>query len=248
MIYIFSVVSLLTSTVNAGTHEAGKKWLEEKSKEPGVIKIGKEGLMYKVLKAGDGIYSPKVNAKCDVHYEGTLIDGTKFDSSYDRGQPTSFAPNQVIKGWTVALQQMVEGDKWELYIPSELGYGDRGSGDKIKGGDPLVFKMEIMKIVDTHLTKRTKKCDFYNQKKEGSSCQEAELKVFNEQVKPLKLEELEKKLEELKKKLDGTLKSEERKTSNELLTILKAAKKHLSPPKEKKEKKKKEKEAEKEDL
>merc|ERR1712066_1158053 len=75
-----------------------------------------------------------------------LIDGTEFDSSYKRGKPTSFAPNQVIKGWTEAMQLMVEGDKWEMYIPSELGYGDGGTGDKIKGGDVLIFRMEILKI------------------------------------------------------------------------------------------------------
>merc|ERR1712008_518893 len=69
-------------------------------------------------------------------------DGAKFDSSYDRGSPTAFAPNQVIKGWTEAMQLMVEGDKWEMYIPSELGYGDSGSPPKIKGGDVLVFTMD----------------------------------------------------------------------------------------------------------
>merc|ERR1711865_419696 len=71
---------------------------------------------------------------------------TEFDSSYKRGSPTTFAPNQVIKGWTEAMQYMVEGDKWEMYIPSELGYGDSGSPPKIGGGDVLVFTMEILKI------------------------------------------------------------------------------------------------------
>merc|ERR1712217_583669 len=83
---------------------------------------------------------------CDCHYAGSLIDGTKFDSSYKRGEPTTFAPNQVIKDWTEAMQLMVEGDLWEMYIPSELGYGDSGTGDKIKGGDVLIFRMEILKI------------------------------------------------------------------------------------------------------
>lgn len=87
-------------------------------------------------------YTPR----SECHYAGTLIDGTTFDSSYDRGSPTSFAPNQVIKGWTEAMQLMVEGDKWEMYIPSELGYGDSGSPPKIGGGDVLIFKMEIIKI------------------------------------------------------------------------------------------------------
>merc|ERR1711920_1084612 len=73
-------------------------------------------------------------------------DWNDFDSAYKRGSTTAFAPNQVIKGWTEAMQLMVEGDKWEMYIPSELGYGDGGSGAKIKGGDVLVFRMEILKI------------------------------------------------------------------------------------------------------
>merc|ERR1719181_1330039 len=89
---------------------------------------------------------PTASTPCACHYAGRLLDGTQFDSSYDRGEPTTFAPNQVIKGWTEAMQLMVEGDKWEMYIRSELGYGDSGSPPKIKGGDVLVFKMEILKI------------------------------------------------------------------------------------------------------
>ncbi len=93
------------------------------------------------MKAGSGAFHPTADSSCDCHYAGTLIDGTEFDSSYKRGSPTAFAPNQVIKGWTEAMQLMVEGDKWELYIPSDLGYGDRGSPPKIKGGDALVFQV-----------------------------------------------------------------------------------------------------------
>merc|ERR1719395_205177 len=104
------------------------------------------GLQYKVLTKGEGQHHPTADSPCDCHYKGTLTDGTEFDSSYKRGEPTSFAPNQVIKGWTEAMQLMVEGDKWEMYIPSELGYGDGGSGAKIKGGDVLIFRMEILKI------------------------------------------------------------------------------------------------------
>jgi len=80
------------------------------------------------------------------HYAGTLINGTEFDSSYKRGQPLSFAPNQVIKGWTEAMQLMKEGGKWELYIPSELAYGDSGAGGKIPGGSVLVFTLELLKV------------------------------------------------------------------------------------------------------
>jgi len=139
------LLAALVGLALAGTHEAGRKWLDEKAKEEGVVSLP-SGLMYKVLRSGTGVYHPTVDSPCDCHYEGTLINGEEFDSSYARGSPTTFAPNQVIKGWTEAMQLMVEGDKWEMYIPSELGYGDGGSGAKIKGGDPLVFRMEIIKI------------------------------------------------------------------------------------------------------
>jgi len=99
-----------------------------------------------VLTKGGGAFHPTASASCSCHYHGTLTDGTVFDSSYDRGSPTSFAPNQVIKGWTEAMQMMVEGDIWELYIPSDLAYGDGGSPPKIGGGDTLIFKIEIIKI------------------------------------------------------------------------------------------------------
>merc|ERR1712086_828459 len=98
-------------------------------------------MQYKVLNEGRGMDSPKVSTPCACHYAGRLLDGTQFDSSYDRGEPTTFAPNQVIKGWTEAMQLMVEGDKWEMYIPSSLAYGDTG---RVPGC--LVFTMEIIKI------------------------------------------------------------------------------------------------------
>jgi FKBP-type peptidyl-prolyl cis-trans isomerase FklB len=136
---------LLAAAAHAGTSPEGKTWLEAKAKEDGVVTL-ESGLMYKVLRDGDGEEHPKASTSCECHYEGKLTDGTIFDSSYERGSPTSFAPNQVIKGWTEAMQLMVEGDKWEMYIPSELGYGDSGSPPKIPGGAPLVFQMEILKI------------------------------------------------------------------------------------------------------
>merc|ERR1711915_387121 len=109
-----------------------------------------------------GKHHPTKDSPCDCHYAGTLIDGTEFDSSYKRGSPTTFAPNQVIKGWTEAMQLMVEGDKWEMYIPSELGYGDGGQGGKIKGGDVLIFRMEIKKILGNK--KPANKCDIETKK------------------------------------------------------------------------------------
>jgi len=116
---------------HAGTNAEGEKFLAEKAKEADVTVL-ESGLMYKVLRKGDGQFHPTADASCSCHYGGKLINGETFDSSYDRGSPTDFAPNQVIKGWTEAMQLMVEGDKWEMYIPSELGYGDSGSPPKIQ--------------------------------------------------------------------------------------------------------------------
>ena len=99
---------LLLASANAGTSPEGKAWLDEKAKEDGVVTL-ESGFMYKVLRDGDGENHPKASTSCECHYEGKLIDGTVFDSSYERGSPTSFAPNQVIKGWTEAMQLMVEG-------------------------------------------------------------------------------------------------------------------------------------------
>eukprot|EP00930_Biecheleria_cincta_P003167 TRINITY_DN1040_c0_g1_i1.p1 TRINITY_DN1040_c0_g1~~TRINITY_DN1040_c0_g1_i1.p1 ORF type:complete len:254 (-),score=73.01 TRINITY_DN1040_c0_g1_i1:87-788(-) len=152
---LFALLSLPGAL--AGTNEVGKKFLEENAKRPGVVTLP-SGLQYKVLREGSGESHPLVGTSCECHYAGTTPsltpdaiekeegDWNEFDSSYKRGSPTSFAPNQVIKGWTEAMQLMVEGDKWQMYIPSELGYGDGGSGAKIKGGDVLIFNMEILKI------------------------------------------------------------------------------------------------------
>ena len=126
-----AMLLLAAPLVQAGTNEAGKKFLAEKAKEDGVTVL-ESGLMYKVLRKGDGAHHPTADSSCSCHYSGKLINGDTFDSSYDRGSPTDFAPNQVIKGWTEAMQLMVEGDKWEMYIPSELGYGDGGSPPKIQ--------------------------------------------------------------------------------------------------------------------
>merc|ERR1712232_954463 len=102
--------------------------------------------MGKVLNEGRGMEHPTVATPCDCHYKGTLVSGKEFDSSYKRGQPTTFAPNQVIKGWTEAMQLMVQGDKWEMYIPYELAYGEEGREPKIPACACLIFTMEIMKI------------------------------------------------------------------------------------------------------
>ena len=168
-------VLLLLAAANAGTSPEGKTWLEAKAKEDGVVTL-ESGLMYKVLRDGDGENHPKASTSCECHYEGKLIDGTVFDSSYERGSPTSFAPNQVIKGWTEAMQLMVEGDKWEMYIPSELGYGDSGSPPKIPGGAPLVFQMEILNINGP--TVPADKCDPATKK----GCSEREVSYVDKQA------------------------------------------------------------------
>ncbi|KAL7553412.1 hypothetical protein ACHAWF_017945 [Thalassiosira exigua] len=129
----------------SATDEAGTAYLEAKSKEEGVVTLP-SGLRYKVLEKGEGAFHPMSDSPCLCHYAGTLIDGTEFDSSYSRGEPTTFAPNQVIKGWTEAMQLMVEGDKWELYIPSNMAYGERGSPPKIPGDSALVFTIEMIEI------------------------------------------------------------------------------------------------------
>lgn len=109
------------------------------------VEVLPSGLQIEVLTAGptDGD-RPTANDPCLCHYTGTLIDGTIFDSSVQRGKPATFAPSQVIAGWTEALQRMTPGDKWIVTVPSELGYGDRGSGAKIPGGSVLVFELELI--------------------------------------------------------------------------------------------------------
>lgn len=144
MLFTLLCALLAISTTLAGTSQEGLDFLAAKGKEDGVVTLP-SGLLYKEIRAGDG-KTPTINSPCECHYAGTLIDGTEFDSSYKRGAPLTFAPNQVIKGWTEAMQLMKEGGKWELYIPSELGYGDRGAGGQIPGGAVLIFTLELLKV------------------------------------------------------------------------------------------------------
>ena len=122
---------------------AGEKFLAENAKKPG-IKVLPGGVQYKVIKEGNGAI-PADTSLVQVHYEGRLIDGTVFDSSYKRGQPVDFRTNQVIKGWTEALCHMPVGSVWEVYIPQQLAYGERQSG-QIKPFSTLIFKMELISI------------------------------------------------------------------------------------------------------
>ena len=122
----------------------GKKFLASNKKKQGV-KTTKSGLQYKVFRKGSG-KKPKSTDKVKVNYEGKLINGTVFDSSYERKQPVSFLLNRVIKGWTEGLQLMAEGSKFEFYIPSDLAYGPSGSGGKIGPDSTLIFVVELLKI------------------------------------------------------------------------------------------------------
>jgi FKBP-type peptidyl-prolyl cis-trans isomerase FklB len=122
-----------------------EKFLEDNKKRPGVMTTA-SGLQYEVLRKGAGTESPKPSDKVKVHYHGTNIDGTVFDSSVERNQPATFGLTQVIKGWTEGLQLMHVGDKFKFFIPSGLAYGDRAQGAKIKPNSTLVFEVELLEI------------------------------------------------------------------------------------------------------
>jgi FKBP-type peptidyl-prolyl cis-trans isomerase FklB len=122
----------------------GETFLAENKKKEGV-KTSPSGLQYKVIKAGSG-KKPKSTDTVTVHYRGTLINGTEFDSSYKRGQSVSFQVSGVIPGWTEALQLMEEGAKWQLFIPSNLAYGERGAGGAIGPNATLIFEVELVSI------------------------------------------------------------------------------------------------------
>lgn len=122
----------------------GVAYLAENAKKEGV-KVTDSGLQYEVLIEGEGA-SPKAEDVVEVHYRGTLLDGTQFDSSYDRGQSTSFPLNQVIPGWTEGVQLMKTGSKYRFVIPSELAYGERGAGNSIPAHSTLIFEVELLAI------------------------------------------------------------------------------------------------------
>ena len=128
--------------------EAGAKFLEENKKKPGIITLP-SGLQYEIITTGTGAV-PTATDTVKANYIGSLIDGKEFDNSYKRGEPLTIPVGGVIKGWTEALELMPVGSKWKLYIPSELGYGDRGAGGVIPGGATLVFDIELLDIVNKH--------------------------------------------------------------------------------------------------
>ncbi|MFM8361612.1 MAG: FKBP-type peptidyl-prolyl cis-trans isomerase [Haliscomenobacter sp.] len=137
-------MTALESKKYAGNVEEGRKFLAENGKRSGVVTLP-SGLQYEVLTAGSGP-KPAASDRVTVHYTGTLVDGTVFDSSVDRGEPASFGVTQVIQGWVEGLQLMPLGSKWKFFIPYELGYGERGAGGVIGPYATLIFEVELLKI------------------------------------------------------------------------------------------------------
>ena len=135
----------LEEKMNAENIEKGKAFLAENAKKEGVVTLP-SGLQYEVITEGNG-KKPSATDRVKCHYEGTLIDGTLFDSSIKRGQPAVFGVNQVIRGWVEALQLMSEGSKWRLFIPSELGYGAQQAGEMIPPHSTLIFEVELIEVL-----------------------------------------------------------------------------------------------------
>ncbi len=135
----------IAQKANTANIQQGEVFLEENKKRANIITLD-SGLQYEILKDGNG-KTPSMNDQVKCHYEGTLIDGTLFDSSIKRGEPAIFGVNQVIAGWTEALQLMKEGAKWRLYIPFNLAYGEQGAGESIPPYSALVFEVELIKVL-----------------------------------------------------------------------------------------------------
>ena len=141
----FSEIESKQQAAGKEQKSAGEKFLAENAKKAGVITTA-SGLQYEILKEGKGS-KPTATDKVKVHYHGTLLDGTVFDSSVKRNTPASFGVNQVIKGWVEALQLMPVGSKWKLYIPQELAYGAHGAGETIRPYSALIFEVELLEIL-----------------------------------------------------------------------------------------------------
>lgn len=141
----FTKLQAEKDAASADKRKAGEEFLKENSKKDGVKTLA-SGLQYEIIKEGNGAI-PTAKDKVKVHYHGTLIDGTVFDSSVKRGEPAVFGVTQVIPGWVEALQLMPVGSKWKLYIPYNLAYGERGAGNMIKPYSTLIFEVELLDIV-----------------------------------------------------------------------------------------------------
>ena len=127
-------------------NKMGIEFLEENAKKEGIITT-ESGMQYEVISEGESNEIPTLEDQVKVHYRGTLINGTEFDSSYSRGEPAVFAPTQVIKGWTEALTMMKVGSEWKIYLPSDLAYGERGAPPSIGPGEVLIFTIKLEEII-----------------------------------------------------------------------------------------------------
>lgn len=134
----------MQEAISSKNKEAGEQFLAENMQREGVTRTD-SGLQYEVIEAGTGD-KPGATDTVVVHYRGTLVDGTEFDSSYKRGTPATFPVNGVIKGWQEGLQLMPVGSKWKLFVPSELAYGEQGAGNSIGPNETLIFDVELMEI------------------------------------------------------------------------------------------------------
>jgi len=141
-------VQRLQATIRTASLEENRKkgeaFLTENRKKEGVITLP-SGLQYRIIRSGEG-KKPTDTDMVECHYRGTLIDGKEFDSSYRRGRPITFRVNGVIPGWKEALKLMMVGSKWQIFIPSQLGYGERGAGNFIEPGDTLIFEIELLAV------------------------------------------------------------------------------------------------------
>jgi FKBP-type peptidyl-prolyl cis-trans isomerase FklB len=124
--------------------EEGKKFLAENKNQPGITELP-NGIQYKIIKQGNGI-KPALEDTIKVHYKGTTIDGKVFDDSYSRGEPIEFPLGNLVEGWKQTLPLMPVGSKWQIFLPSDYGYGDRGAGANIPGGATLIFELELLDV------------------------------------------------------------------------------------------------------
>ena len=142
---INTYIDKVTVEKNNARKKVNQSFFDNNAKRPGVVTLP-SGLQYEVMKAGTSDIKPSATDKVKCHYHGTLVDGTIFDSSVDRGEPIVFAVNGVIRGWQEALQLMTVGSKWKLYVPSDLAYGEASPSPKIPPGSILVFEVELLSI------------------------------------------------------------------------------------------------------
>jgi len=173
-----------TSPTSSITNEKSKQFLQQNSLKPDVKILQPSNLQYKILRTGNGRFHPEYDSPTVYHYEGTLIDGdgddggTIFDSTYQRGKPAYYQPRQTLPCFAEAMQLMVEGDIWELYVPPELAYGEAGIGNGlVKGGDAVIFKVEMVEIKGTKVPDAfLVRCDINNVEE---NCTEREAKYVS---------------------------------------------------------------------